>query len=184
MSQDSVEGSGGNGEVQRLDPSQAQYLSDQLKSEQNLGFGIMAGAAAALAGAGLWAAITVTTGYQIGFMAIGIGILVGFGVRKFGRGIETPFAVTGGVLALLGCAVGNLLAACGLLAKQEEIPFLSVLGALDPAFAIELMKALFSPMDLLFYGIAVWEGYKLSLRRVTEVELKQMLTGSGGAAGG
>jgi hypothetical protein len=39
------------------------------------------------------------------------------------------------------------------------------------------MKAFFSPMDLVFYAIAVYEGYKLSFRQVTQDELSEMLSG-------
>jgi hypothetical protein len=36
---------------------------------------------------------------------------------------------------------------------------------------MDLMKATFSPIDLLFYGIAVYEGYRFSFRQVTPEEL-------------
>jgi len=68
------------------------------------------------------------------------------------------------VLSLLGCAGGNLLAICGVIARQEGVPFLELVSRLDPGVAQGLMVATFSPMDLLFYGIAVWEGYRLSFR--------------------
>jgi hypothetical protein len=35
----------------------------------------------------------------------------------------------------------------------------------------EVMMDAFSPMDLLFYGIAIYEGYKFSFRQITEEEL-------------
>jgi hypothetical protein len=37
----------------------------------------------------------------------------------------------------------------------------SVFGS--PATAVELMQVTFSAMDLLFYGLAIYEGYKLSV---------------------
>jgi hypothetical protein len=55
--------------------------------------------------------------------------------------------------------------------------FFEVLGRLDPAVSFELMKATFSPMDLLFYGIAVYEGFKLSPRQITEEELTAAMRG-------
>jgi len=33
------------------------------------------------------------------------------------------------------------------------------------------MKETFSPIDLLFYGIAIYEGYKLAVRQVTDEEM-------------
>lgn len=108
---------------ERPDPLRIELARQRLAAEQKLGAGIAAGAVAAAAGAALWAAITVATGYQIGFMAIGIGFLVGWAVRSAGKGVDKTFGIAGAVLALLGCVVGNLLAAVGLVAKQEGIPF-------------------------------------------------------------
>ena len=39
----------------------------------------------------------------------------------------------------------------------------------------DVMIATFSPMDLLFYAIAIYEGYRLPLRQVTEEELQQLI---------
>jgi hypothetical protein len=165
----------GGAAPEQPDPLRLELARQRLASEQKLGAGIAAGAGAALLGAALWAAITVASGYQIGFMAIGIGFLVGWAVRSVGKGVDKTFGLAGAVLALLGCAIGNLLAAVGLVAKQEGIPFFDLLSGLDPNLAFELMKAFFSPMDLLFYGFAVYEGYRLSFRRLTAAEAKEVL---------
>jgi hypothetical protein len=67
---------------------------------------------------------------------------------------------------LLSCVVGNLLSACGFFATQESLPLVQVIVSVltSPATSLELLIATFSPMDLLFYGIAVYEGYKISLQ--------------------
>ncbi len=158
-------------------PAQLEYALQQLRSEQNLPMGVLVGLAASLVGAGLWAGITVVTGYQIGFMAIGVGLLVGLAVRVAGKGIDSVFGAFGALLAFLGCAVGNLLAVCGMVARQEGMAFLDVVSQLTPALAQEMMVATFSPMDLLFYGLAIYEGYKLSFRQVTPDELGTLLPG-------
>jgi hypothetical protein len=163
-----------------IDRSQVEYLKQRLESEQNLPLGVVAGAVASLAGAGIWAGVTVATDYQIGIMAIGIGFLVGFGVRALGKGITNIFGIIGAAFSLLGCALGNLLAVSAMVAAQEDIPFMSVIGQLNPELVQELMVAFFSPMDLLFYAIALYYGYKLAFRQLTERDLNQML--SGGAA--
>ena len=162
----------------RIDPVQLQFAIEQLRSHQNLLGAILAGAAGAAAGAGLWAGVTLATGYQIGWMAVGIGFLVGFAVRGVGKGIDRVFGFLGAGLALLGCAAGNLLAVCAMIAGQEGIPFLDLLSRLDLTVTQELMVASFSPMDVLFYGIAVYEGYKLSFRQLTQEEIRTLLPGA------
>lgn len=158
-----------------LDPVKVQEFQAQLERQQNLPAAVVAGLAAAIAGAVVWAVITVVTKFQIGYMAIGVGFLVGFAVRQFGRGITTPFAVAGCLLALLGCLLGNLFSACGFLSVQESIPLLDILSRLNPEVVRVIMTATFDPMDVLFYGIALYAGYKYAVRRITPEELQSLV---------
>ncbi len=166
-----------SGGQQQIDPVLLQMAVERMKSEQRLGPAVAAGGVAALAGAAVWAAITVVTSFQIGWMAVGVGFLVGLAVRYFGKGMDKSFGVVGAVWALLGCGAGNLLAVCAMVAKEQSIPFWFVVSHLNLEIATEMMTAFFSPMDLLFYGIAVYEGYRFSFRQVTEEHLQQYMTG-------
>ena len=65
------------------------------------------------------------------------------------------------------------LAVCGMIAQEENVGFLEVLLRFDARGIQELMVATFSPMDLLFYAIAVYEGYKLSFRQVSPEDMAQ-----------
>jgi hypothetical protein len=125
--------------------------------------GLMAGLVAAAVGAGLWAVVTVVTGYQIGWMAVGVGFLVGIAVRAAGKGTTTAFGVLGAVLALGGCLVGNLLTGCIVLARELGVSLPALFARLTPEMTMELMTAMFSPIDLLFYALAIWQGYKFSI---------------------
>lgn len=158
-----------------VDPEQIERALQDLRSEQSLVGGALAGLVSSLIGAAVWAGVTVLTNYHIGWIAVGVGALVGFAVRLGGKGIDNTFGVIGAIFAMLGCALGNLLAICGILAKQEEVPFMEVVAGLDPSIIGELMVATFSPMDLLFYGIALYEGYKLAFRQVSPQDLQAAL---------
>ena len=133
----------------------------------SLALALLAGCAAAAIGAALWAAVTVVTGLKIGWVAIGIGFLVGYAVRVFGKGSEPAFQVLGAVLSLLGCLAGNLLMVCVFASRQENIPLLTILTHLNPSIILDLMVETFRPMDVLFYGIAVYEGHRFSRAPVT-----------------
>lgn len=163
----------------QIDDLKLQMLRDRLRSEQNLGAGVGAGAVAALLGAVLWAVLTVVTGYQIGWMAVGIGFLVGFAVRYFGKGLDTSFAVFGAVLSLAGCVLGKVLSVYGFASKELGIPLTEVLGRIEPGVLFQILVDTFSPIDLLFYGIAVYEGWKLSRRQLTQEELERLLGETG-----
>ena len=140
----------------------------RLLADQNLVLGIISGLVAAVVGAAIWAVVTVITKYQIGWMAVGIGFLVGFAVRAMGKGMTPIFGIAGALLSLVGCLLGNLFSACGFLAQSESISTASAIASAlgNPAMALDLLKATFSPMDLLFYGIAAYEGFKFSFQRV------------------
>jgi len=146
----------------------------QLSEEQNFAMAIIAGGCAALVGAGIWAAVTVITGYQIGWLAIGVGFLVAYAVRMAGKGLTTKFKVLGALLALAGCAVGNFLTVCHYLGQQYGLGYFEVLTRLKPGAIPDLMASSFSGMDLVFYAIAAYEGYKLSLRQLPEAELNAL----------
>jgi hypothetical protein len=144
---------------------------EQLRHEQNLPFGVAAGVSAAVVMGLLWAVITIITEFQIGYMAVAVGFGVGYAVRYAGRGFDPIFGITGAALSLLGCLLGNFFSLVGFAAKSQDINFLEVLAAIDYGVVPAAMLEAFSPMDLLFYGIAIYEGYKFSFRQITEQEL-------------
>lgn len=133
-----------------------------------LGAAIGAGIGGAVIGAALWAIVTVTTHYQIGFMAVGVGLLVGWGVQRTGRSGAPVLGVIGALLALIGCVLGNLMSAAGFAAQSGDATFGGVLATVltSPDVAVAVLSATFHPMDLLFYAIAVYEGYKFARKPV------------------
>lgn len=144
---------------------------EELKLDQNFSFGVIAGVVTAVLSAVIWAAITVSTQYQIGYMAIGVGVVVGFTIKLAGKGIDKQFGFAGAVLALLGCMLGNFLSIVGFAAQAEGVGYLQMLSYIDYAFIPEIMIETFSPMDVLFYGLAIYAGYKFSFRQITENDI-------------
>lgn len=158
-------------QAEGVDPQVAAAWVQRMQSQQSFPGAVIGGLIGAVGGAAAWAAITVATKFQIGFMAIGVGILVGLLVRKLGRGMAPIYGFTGAAFALLGCVAGNLLTACWFIAEHTHEPFSSLLASLNIESATNILSATFSGMDLLFYGIAVYEGYKLSFRQFTQADL-------------
>jgi len=144
---------------------------EQLKLEQNLPFGLIAGFLASIIGAVLWAVITVSTEYQIGYMAVAVGFLVGFAIRVAGKGLDNIFGVSGAILAIFGCLLGNFLSIVGFIASAEELGYFETLSLINYGAIPEIMIETFSPIDLLFYGVAIYEGYKFSFRKITEQQI-------------
>jgi uncharacterized membrane protein len=129
---------------------------------ENFIFGGVAGLVAALVGAAIWAAVTYYTSYQIGYMALGIGYLVGVVMFRFGHGRSQSFGVLAAVLALCGCILGNLFSACAFAADQLNVPMMKIVETLTPSVAIEILQEGFSAIDALFYLLAVSAAYRAS----------------------
>jgi hypothetical protein len=130
---------------------------------ENLPLGFMAGLVAAVAGAGLWALITLATNHQIAWMAVGVGFLVGWAIRVAGRGRHTVFGIVGAALAVGGCAVGNLLVVIVIAARQFGLPLQDFFARLTPDVVYNLMHISFRPMHLFYYAVAIYEGYRFSI---------------------
>lgn len=158
--------------IRELDPLKVQQFEATLQRDQNLPLALLAGAVAAVVGASLWAAITLLIDFQMGWMAVAIGFLVGWAVRTFGKGLKPVFGYLSAALALVGCLLGNLGMMGVLIAHQDGVTVLDVVLflALNPALDLELLGATFSPIDLLFYGLALYYGYKTAFRRITAAE--------------
>jgi hypothetical protein len=154
-----------------IDSGKLERFFEKARESQRLVNGLLAGSAGAAIGAAVWAVLTVLTGYQIGWMAVGVGFLVGYAVRTFGKGVDKVFGISGAVIALLGCVAGNYLTVLIMVSRQESIALLDLLGQTTPALFAAVLKDTFQPMDVLFYAIAVYEGYRLSFRRFTDEEL-------------
>lgn len=158
-----------------LTQAQIDDIKDKLRLEQNLPLGIGMSALIAVVGAILWGVITVATKYQIGYMAVAVGFLVGYGNRYFGKGIDPVFGIVGGVFALIGCVFGNYISLIGFASQEFGVSFSTALGVIPFG---EAMSAVFSEIDgfdILFYGLALYEGYRFSFRQITEDDLKNHL---------
>ena len=147
--------------------AEATPFTNELDYDSNLILGLMGGSIAMLVCAIVWGIITYFLEYQISWMAIGVGFLVGLAVRMFGKGKSLIFGVSSGILALLGCVLGNYLFYIGIISREWEVPFFRVLFVvtLDPASIIELFTAGFDFRDLLFYAIAAYVGYQTTLAK-------------------
>ena len=142
---------------------------EELLAEENLPKGLMCGVAAALIGAVAWGLISVSTGYQIGYMAIAIGFFVGVAMRQ-GKGIRPIFGILGAALALISCVLGDFFSIIGYISRDYEVSFREALTGVDYGEIFTIMLENVASMTALFYGFAVYEGYKFSFRAQNQPE--------------
>lgn len=151
------------------DSVSAQADKEQLLAEQNLPKAVGLGIVACLVGAAVWGLVSYSTGYQIGYMAIGIGFLVGLAVRQ-GNGITPIFGIIGAVLSLLSCVMGDFFSIVALVAQEYDVSFMEALTGVDYGEMASIMLENAASMTILFYGIALYEGYKLSFSEQKQPE--------------
>ena len=153
---------------------------ERLRLEQNFLRGITGGIIGGAISVILWVAITVATKYQIGYMAIAVGFIVGYAIRICGKGVDKIFGISGAVIAFLACFIGNFMSVVVIAVNEiNALPLLNV-GYFDIfkyitiSEFIEIVKETFSPIDLLFYGLAIAGGYKFSFRKITEKDIENL----------
>ena len=164
------------GKVLEIDPAKVSIFRQRLREEQNFPLAVLSGGAAAGAGAILWAFLAVASGHNAVIMAIVVGASVGFAVRQFGKGVENRFGILGAVFSFVGCALGHFLAVAAIISRQESapLPFVLLYLLTQPLLALQFMTTNFGALDLIFYGFALYEGYKLSFRKVTDEEKESL----------
>jgi len=160
--------------LKELDPFKVQMYLSEIRDNQNLGLGIIGGLGAALLGAIVWAAISYLTDYRVGALAIGIGFLVALAVRFTGRGIDISFRITAAVLALAGCAFGNLLIYSYWIAEETGLGIQEVLTGLDLELVTDIFSSTFTGYDIIFYALAVYAGYKYSAFQIPDNKLAEL----------
>lgn len=125
---------------------------------------ILAGIVAAAVGALIWMGITIVTGYHIGYVALGVGALVGLTVRYVGNGTSVVFGIIGAVLTLIGCLGGEILTAIQLSTTQQH-DFFSALATTDLNQLVTNIFDRMDPLMYLIYAIGIFEGFKFSIRK-------------------
>lgn len=149
---------------------------NSLQKEQNLKKGIISGVLVGFLGAILWALITVITEMQISYMAIAIGAVVGLIIRKYGNGVDQKFGFWGAGIALVSCVLGNFFSLVGFVANAEDLSYIKTLLLIDYSLLPSILEETFRPIDLLFYGFAIYEGYKFSFRTITEKDINDLVS--------
>ncbi len=145
-------------------------LAETLIGEQNFVNGLAAAVVATIAGALAWGAISIATGYMIGWVAIGLGVLVGYGMQMFGRGLSAKYSVVAAALAVVGCLAGNLAAAVMFEMRNYGVSLGDVFSGLTINDIIAFYTETLEIMDLVFWALALGAAWSFAPRKLTPDE--------------
>jgi hypothetical protein len=125
-----------------------------------------AGLVAAIVGGIVWGLIVKWTDYEVGFVAWGIGFLVGIAVLAATRGARGPvFQIVAVVCALVGILVGKYLSFAWVL---QEVAERETQGAIEISVlsmdTVDLFRdeldTVFDWIDILWVGLAVYTAWR------------------------
>jgi hypothetical protein len=115
--------------------------------------GIAAGVGVAVVGAAIWAGVVDSTQNRLSIIGVAIGFGVGFAFLRFG--LRGPlFAILAGLLAVGGCALGDIGAGTLLVASQLHVGVGTVLTKVPLS---DLMNI--DGLDALFYALAAFTAF-------------------------
>ena len=165
-----------------LEQTMFMELLAELRAKQNLARAAIGSLLVAIGGALLWALISLVSGAAISSMAIGVGFLVGSTVHMFGQGIDRSFGRLGAAMSAFGCVLGAYLATWMLVAREAGVSLTAVLSHLGFAGIAGATLGGAHPLDIIFYGIAIYEGYIFSFRRLTDTAFDRVVQQDGRTA--
>ena len=122
--------------------------------------GALGGAIAAAVGAAAWGLIVWVTDYEIGFAAVGIGLLVGWAVlMASGRRKGFPLQIIAVLLSVMGILVGKYVAVY-LVLRDFLGDGLALMYPLIFELITQSPEEFFSLFDLLWLGLAIYSAWR------------------------
>jgi steroid 5-alpha reductase family enzyme len=125
---------------------------------------IIVGALTSIACAIVWAVITVITENQYAIVAIIFGLAVGLAIRYAGRGTTIQFGILSALLSLLACVLGDYLAVVGFIAEGDTSYF-KAMTMINISGVFSVIVENFNVLTLLFYGAALYVGFKTAINK-------------------
>ncbi len=151
-------------------------LGGQLMNEQSLPNAFFAGLIIITVFSILWALASTLIDRILPWMTLVLGILVGLGVRRAGRGLDWRFPVLAAVLAAFGALLSNIVVAATFTAAALDTSTLHILRAVTsmtwPVFFAEAMSTADAIYGLLAAALAAF----YANRRLTRAEFHALRT--------
>ncbi|WP_291722007.1 hypothetical protein [Bernardetia sp.] len=144
-------------------------LSD-MKSKSNIYLGIILSLIGSLGAAYIWGKTTMLIDEYIeqhhyAFMAILVGLLAALGMRIGGRGHTPVFGVLAVFFTILGCFIGNVLAAVEPIVQSFQLSYIETFTTFDISHLWGFLKDRFEYVDIAFYSLALFFAYYLSFSK-------------------
>ncbi len=162
-----------SGLVDSVHAELAKAIEAENVTSKHLPVALAGGLIAALVSGFVWGLVSIYTGYEIGFLAIGVGLLCGFAV-VFASGGRRGVVLQAAAVAfsLVGILVGKYVAFAHFLTQAVAEEYGAEVAAQFSAFSPEVVGFFFSdfvgmlqPFDLLWVFLAFGAAWKMPAGR-------------------
>jgi hypothetical protein len=158
-----------NQAVERVSSQMKQTAAEEELSGGALVPAILGGLLAAIIGGAVWGGIAIFTGYEVGYVALGVGFLCGMGVVMFTGGKKgMPLQMIAIVASVLGIVIGKYVsffeAVKGVVAEEkgaEAVAEMSMFSMDMVQFFGDNLTAMASGMDALWIVLAVYMAWSI-----------------------
>ena len=155
--------------VERVFYEMKKTVSEEEYSGEVLFPALLGGLIAAVMGGVIWGGIAIWTGYEIGYVAWGVGLLCGMGVVMMSQGQRgMALQVIAVVASVLGIVIGKYMSffdsVKGIVAEErgaEAVETMSMFSMEMVQFFGENITAMASGFDLLWIGLAVYTAWSI-----------------------
>jgi hypothetical protein len=107
------------------------FASDSNATQPSVPRGLAVGVCVGLVGGAVWVLVERLTGYQIGFVAVGIGYGVGRTVAQIGKTRQTSAASAAAGIAFCAAVLGHVASVYAALAATFDVGVGTILRAID-----------------------------------------------------
>lgn len=139
----------------------------------NLALPILGALVAAILGAILWTVIGVSTNHEVGYVALGVGALTGFAVKRLANGRTTRAHQ---IIAVIFSIIGVLLGKYFLFAYAINDGF----DGMFDSFVFEMFQQMsgdiFDALDILFLALAVVPAWRIAAPKAAQPVQPQQST--------
>lgn len=119
---------------------------------------LIGGGIAALVGGFIWGATASASGYEVGWLAWGIGLATGLGAVLGGRGSDGNIGTIAVICAVAGIFIGKVVMVAGLISKEPDEVARQILNQLS---FFDLLKATLSFYDIIWFVLAVGTAWRI-----------------------
>ena len=142
----------------------------RLLRAQSLRSAIVAGLIGIVAFSVLWVTITRLTGRVFPWMTIVLGMLLGYAIRRTGRGVDWRFPTLASVMTFLGAFASNIVVAASYTAEELGAATLEVLRSVTLMTWPVFFREVTTPADYVYAVVAAIVAAFLANRRLSRAE--------------